>query len=109
MAKYVILEGVLRQIAEDCVMSKQNITIRLDPETVRQLDQMAQAMERDRSWLMSRAIERFVEDEAWQVGEIREAVRKVREGRGRFAPHEEVTAWLDSWGTDNELPPPQCK
>jgi predicted transcriptional regulator len=90
-------------------MSKQNVTIRLDPETVRQLDQMAQAMERDRSWLMSRAIERYVEDEAWQVRAIREALQKVREGRGRFASHEEVTAWLDSWGTDDELPPPQCR
>jgi predicted transcriptional regulator len=104
-----MLKEVLRKIAEDYEMPKQNITIRLDPETVRRLDQMAQAMERDRSWLMSHAIERYVEDEAWQVKAIREAVRKVKEGRGRFVPHEEVAQWLDSWGTDNELPPPQCR
>lgn len=90
-------------------MTKQNITVRLEPETVKRLDQMGEAMERDRSWLMSRAIERYVEEEAWQVKEIREAVQKVREGRGRFVPHEDVARWLDSWGTDNELTPPQCR
>lgn len=90
-------------------MPKQNVTVRLDPETVKRLDLMGRAMERDRSWLMSYAIERYVEQEAWQVKEIREAVQKVRVGQGRFVPHEDIAAWLDSWGTDNELPPPQCK
>ncbi len=28
---------------------------------------------------------------------------------GRVIPHEEVERWLASWGTENELPPPQCK
>ncbi len=28
---------------------------------------------------------------------------------GRLIPHEDVKAWLESWGSDDELPPPQCK
>jgi predicted transcriptional regulator len=37
----------------------------------------------------------------------------VREGRedikaGRFVPYEKVRRWLLSWGTDQELPPPEC-
>jgi len=28
---------------------------------------------------------------------------------GRMIPHEEMRRWLLSWGTDNELPPPECK
>lgn len=89
-------------------MAKQNITVRLDPETVKHLDLMGAAMDRDRSWLMSHAIERYIEEEAWQVTEIREAMQKVREGEGRFVSHEEMTRWLESWGTDHELPPPSC-
>lgn len=27
---------------------------------------------------------------------------------GRFVSHEAVMRWLESWGTDNELPPPKC-
>ena len=28
---------------------------------------------------------------------------------GRVIPYEKVRAWLESWGTDNELPPPECE
>jgi predicted transcriptional regulator len=27
---------------------------------------------------------------------------------GRFISHEAMKRWLLSWGTDNELPPPEC-
>jgi predicted transcriptional regulator len=27
---------------------------------------------------------------------------------GRTIPYEDVRRWLLSWGTDEELPPPQC-
>jgi predicted transcriptional regulator len=77
-------------------MPKQNVTVRLDPETIRCLDQMAQAMDRDRAWLMSHAIERYVEEEAWQVAAIREAVMKVKSGKAKLVPHEDVFARLDA-------------
>lgn len=37
----------------------------------------------------------------------------VREGladaeNGRTIPYEDVRRWLLSWGTENELPPPEC-
>jgi predicted transcriptional regulator len=77
-------------------MPKQNVTVRLDPETIRCLDQMAQAMDRDRAWLMSHAIERYVEEEAWQVAAILEAVMKVKSGKAKLVPHEDVFARLDA-------------
>jgi len=27
---------------------------------------------------------------------------------GRTVPYEDVRRWLLSWGTENELPPPEC-
>lgn len=27
---------------------------------------------------------------------------------GRVVPYEKVRRWLLSWGTDSELPPPEC-
>jgi predicted transcriptional regulator len=29
-------------------------------------------------------------------------------GRGLFITHDAMIAWLRSWGTTNELPPPKC-
>ncbi len=60
------------------------------------LDQRAKAMDRDRSWLMSHAIERYVEDEAWQVEEIRKAVEKVKSGKAKLTPHVEVFDKLEA-------------
>jgi len=28
--------------------------------------------------------------------------------RGRRIPYEQIRKWLLSWGTENELPPPEC-
>jgi len=38
--------------------------------------------------------------------EIREAERQVRVGH--YVRHEDMKAWLLSWGTKHELPPPKC-
>ncbi|KGM33433.1 CopG family transcriptional regulator [Inquilinus limosus] len=38
---------------------------------------------------------------------VAEAIADVE--AGRMVPHEDVRRWLLSWGTDSELPPPECK
>lgn len=38
--------------------------------------------------------------------EIRQARRQLR--AGHYIRDVDVTAWLLSWGTDHELPPPKC-
>ncbi|HMG51087.1 MAG TPA: CopG family transcriptional regulator [Inquilinus sp.] len=38
---------------------------------------------------------------------IREGIAAADDGR--LIPHDEMRRWLLSWGTDDELPPPQCK
>ena len=41
------------------------------------------------------------DEQAWAEGEADIAA-------GRVISHEAMTAWLQSWGTPNELPPPEC-
>jgi hypothetical protein len=38
--------------------------------------------------------------------ETRQADRQVESGH--YVRHEDMKAWLLSWGTDHELPPPNC-
>jgi predicted transcriptional regulator len=40
------------------------------------------------------------------LAEMRQADRQVE--AGHYVPHEDMKAWLLSWGTDQELPPPKC-
>lgn len=42
---------------------------------------------------------------AWQIAHIKAALAEDDEG-GPGVSHEEVMRWLESWGTDHELPRP---
>jgi hypothetical protein len=45
-----------------------------------------------------------IELRAWQDAAIEEGLRAAEEGR--VVDHERVVEWVESWGTDNELPMP---
>ena len=55
---------------------------------------------------MTHAIEKYAETEAWQVAAIREAVDDLARGDAALVDHAEVAAWLNGWGTPDELEPP---
>jgi len=81
-----------------------SLSFRVPKETAEQLEQLAAAMDRPRSWLLGRALEEYLEVQAWQVAEIRAGMEEIRQGKG--VPHEKVVAWLETWGTDEETEPP---
>ena len=72
-----------------------NLTVRLDTGTKKSLDQLAKATGRTRSFLAQDALRRYVEEEAWQVAEIRKAVKEA--DAGEFATDAEVTKTLKKW------------
>jgi len=52
------------------------------------------------------AVESYVADQERMLAEIRLADRQVKSGH--YIKQDEMKAWLLSWGTDRELPPPKC-
>jgi RHH-type transcriptional regulator, rel operon repressor / antitoxin RelB len=78
------------------------------PELVTGLDELAKASGRSREELAEEALAEYLEVQRWQIAGIEEAVRAADAGELGI-PHEDVAAWLDSWGTDDELPPPEPK
>jgi predicted transcriptional regulator len=89
-------------------MSKETTSVRLERETLERLGIMAKATGRKRGALMAHAIEKYVENEAWQVAAIQEAVDELEQGRADLVDHEDVATWLKSWGSANETEPPIC-
>jgi predicted transcriptional regulator len=65
-------------------------SIRLSEELVSRLDQLAGALDRPRSWLIEQAIARYLDEEAWQVAAVAEAVAEYREGGAKLTPHHQV-------------------
>ncbi|VAW14307.1 hypothetical protein MNBD_BACTEROID05-722 [hydrothermal vent metagenome] len=89
-------------------MSK-TVSIRLEDEVILDLDKLSKITERSKAWLMGKAVEQYIENESWQIKSIEKTLHKVKSGQAKFANHDAVSQWLNSWGTDNELQPPQCK
>jgi predicted transcriptional regulator len=82
------MPSTLRYSNKDVVLS-----IRLAPEIVGQLDELATEMERSRANLIARAVREYVEREYASLTAVREAEREFDEGKG--VPHEQVEAMLD--------------
>lgn len=65
-------------------------TIRLDDETLAKLDALAADTDRSRNWLATKAIENYIELNAWQIERIKEGIAQA--DRGEFATEEELDA-----------------
>jgi RHH-type rel operon transcriptional repressor/antitoxin RelB len=86
-------------------MSTDTLSIRLDSATKQRLDALAKHSKRSKSFLAAEAIAAYVEQEEWQLGEVRAAIREV--DAGNAVSHERVSTWLKSWGTAGEKHPPR--
>jgi len=82
------------------------LSIRLRSETKKRLAKLARVSGRSSNFLVSDAVESYVADQERMLAELRQADRQVKSGH--YVKHEDMKAWLLSWGTNRELPPPKC-
>ncbi|MDP1524443.1 MAG: ribbon-helix-helix protein, CopG family [Rhodocyclaceae bacterium] len=66
------------------------LTLRVPIEVKQQLDQLADATHRSKSWLAGEAIQRYLDLEAWQIGQITQALAEA--DAGDFASDDEMAA-----------------
>jgi predicted transcriptional regulator len=64
------------------------LTLRLEPKLTEQLDKLADATKRSRSFLIAEAVRDYIALNEWQIAETRKAVAEA--DRGEFASDEEV-------------------
>lgn len=70
--------------------NKKTISFRLEPEKVAALDKLAKAQTRDRTFLLSQAVDAYLDVQRWQIEHIQEGLKQADAGMG--ADHEEVRA-----------------
>ncbi|MBR7653921.1 CopG family ribbon-helix-helix protein [Brucella oryzae] len=85
-------------------------SLKLDEELKGRVQQLAETRRRSAHWIMREAITQYVERE-----EKREVLRQETlkawddfESNGLHATADEVEKWLSGWGTEGELPAPEC-
>jgi predicted transcriptional regulator len=76
-------------------MEKANVTLRLDKDKIALLDQLAQSDDRDRTYLIKKAIDGYLHMRQWQIEETKKAIAEA--DAGDFASDQEVEALFAKW------------
>lgn len=83
------------------------LSVRVAPKVRDQLENLADATGRTKSFLAAEAIEFYLSIQAWQVKEIKKSLHNADSKKARFIDHEDVANWLNSWGSKKEQEPPK--
>jgi predicted transcriptional regulator len=83
----------------------ETFSVRLPDEVRKQIDQIARLSKRSRSYVINEAVESYVNNRAAYIRELDEAVASADQQAGYSG--EAIFKWLDSWGTEHELPSPK--
>ena len=82
-------------------------SVRISEDIEAPLESLAKRLDRSKNYIINQAIKEFIarqlmEDGRWE--DTLKALSSVREGR--LIEEAEVSKWLQSWGTDDEITPP---
>jgi RHH-type rel operon transcriptional repressor/antitoxin RelB len=86
-------------------MASETFTVRVDTNIKKRLEKLAKSTGRTRSFLTVEAISEYLDANEWQIAGIKDAIASIKQ-EGMIA-HEDMEAWVNSWGTESELPPPK--
>lgn len=71
------------------------MTLRLEDDVKARLDKLAEATQRSKSFLAAEAVREYVENNEWQIREIKAALKEAN--AGDFADDAEVAALAKKW------------
>jgi len=68
----------------------ENLSVRIPPKMREDLDRLATSMERSRNWVITEAIEQFLEQHQWQIDLIEARLAKAEGDEAGFSAHDDV-------------------
>jgi predicted transcriptional regulator len=83
------------------------ITVRVEQPLRERLEQIARQTESRLDDLIVSVLTTYVEHYDWETELIRKRLAEEDAG-GPFIAHEDIVRWVRSWGTEDELPPPEA-
>jgi predicted transcriptional regulator len=81
------------------------LTIHVSETALARLNALAARRELSPDDLIGEALDAYLGLQDWHATAVAEALAAA-DARERTIEHEKMVAWLKSWGTDDELPPP---
>jgi len=61
-------------------MDKQTVSFRIDSDKAGALDALAEALDRDRSYLLNEAVTAYLDVQHWHIGQIKAGIRQADAG-----------------------------
>ncbi len=83
------------------------LSVRVSPEIRDELEELADATGRTKSFLAAEAISSYLVTQAWQIKAIEKAIQKADSKKAKFVDHHKVADWLTRWGTKEEQEQPK--
>lgn len=72
-----------------------NLSLRVDDSVIKELDQLAIATGRSKSYLVKEALKEYLPHEAWQVSEIKKSL--IEANNRKFATDQQVSDVFNKW------------
>lgn len=83
-------------------------SVRIQPEISKQLEKVAASLHRSKSSIINQAVEEFLQHQQQEQQRWQETLKSLQSVRsGQIVSGDAVHAWLESWGSDNELSAPK--
>jgi predicted transcriptional regulator len=82
------------------------LTIRVAENDQERLEALARSTGRSQSSLAEEALSEYLAVNEWQISGIKAAIEDLE--RGERIEHEAVRRWVESWGSEDELKPPDA-
>lgn len=76
-------------------MEKQTISFRIDSDKVEALDELAENLDRDRTYLLNEAVAAYLDVQQWQIKHIRDSIKQA--DAGQLISHEDVKKMAAKW------------
>ena len=89
-------------------MNKPMISIPISESLSDKIDTLAALTRRARDDVLGDTLESYVDEKVRFYRELDEAIKEADEV-GDYVSEQDMAAWLGSWGTENELPPPRLR
>jgi predicted transcriptional regulator len=86
-------------------MPRSSILVELDSAVQARLAALAEDRQQPVSEVAAEVISMYFAPDSWEHKQIRAGLSELEAGQG--VSGELVSEWLDSWGTENELPAPK--
>jgi predicted transcriptional regulator len=84
--------------------ASETFSVRLSPETKRELEEYARQTRRSSAFIVKEAVEAHLAERRAYLAAIEQAELEIE--RGETVSGDEVIEWLNSWGKPDELPSP---